>query len=126
MRERVCWEADQHITLNKLMSQCQFATERRNSPETSVEVRLITSITVEPWLPAAWTHGRGTESQKGLRNLTEESEKSIKRYKSVVSERSSWIHAAPSGVMGIFFWQIQPEITKCARQKCSVLMAELP
>lgn len=48
---RVCGEADQHIKLNKLMSQCQFATERSNSPKTSMEVRLITSFTAEPWLP---------------------------------------------------------------------------
>lgn len=72
-------EADQHITLNKLMSQCQFATERHNYPETSVEVRRITSIPVElgfsSWesvdLCESWK-----ESQASLRNLIQESEKS--------------------------------------------------
>lgn len=58
---QACGEAFQHITLNKLMSQCQFATERHNSPETSVEVRLITSITAEPWLP-----GFSSRGERGL------------------------------------------------------------
>ena len=51
VRVCVCEEADQHITLNKLMSQCQFAAEGLNSPKISVEVRLITFTAVEPWKP---------------------------------------------------------------------------
>ena len=40
-------EEVRHIMLNKLMSQCQFATERRSTPETSAEVGLTTCFTAE-------------------------------------------------------------------------------
>lgn len=39
----------QHIMLNKLMRQCQLASERHNNIETSAEVRPIIFISAELW-----------------------------------------------------------------------------
>lgn len=50
-REAMCggWGGSQHITLNKLMRQCQLASERHNNIETSAEVRPIIFIPAELW-----------------------------------------------------------------------------